>query len=133
MKWLAYAVCLGALLGVPAALAQFPATPSPPTGLQVVGAVQYRATVKFSATITAGGTFQTLQAATARQSLTVQNNNASGTDYCYLWIGAGSATEGGSIALGVGQAYTRYWPYVPQEALQVTCANTSDSIYADYQ
>jgi hypothetical protein len=88
-----------------------------------------------SVTITTGGTFQTVLAAITqnnqRRSLTVENNNTS--DNCWLFIGSGSATKATSILLLPGGSYTRYYPYVPSDALQATCATTGDSIYVDFQ
>ena len=102
------------------------------TGQPVEGAVIGLTTVNKSATITTGNTFQTVLAAnTAVQSLTVENNNA--TDSCWLFIGAGSAAKGTSILLLAGGSYTRYWPYIPSDALQATCASNSDTLYIDYQ
>jgi hypothetical protein len=94
------------------------------------------ATTNGSVTITAGNTFQTVLSAVAappaiRRSLTIQNNNAS--DSCWLFIGGGSATKATSILLTTGQAYTRYYPYVPTDAIQATCASTSDTLYVDTQ
>lgn len=89
-------------------------------------------TTNNSAVITTGGTYQTiLTASTARASLTVENNNA--TDLCYLYIGSGSATNAKSILLIAGGSYTRYFPYVPADAIQATCANNSDTLYVDTQ
>lgn len=91
-------------------------------------------------TIAAGGTFQAMpgnlaigvHTAAARRSLTVQNNNTT-TDNCYLYIGTGTATTAKSILLAPGQGYTRYYPYVPSDPLQITCTTTGNSFYADYQ
>ena len=113
-----------------------------PSGLPVAGTVINRSTVNSSAVITTGNTFQTvlasnLGATTAqggplqRQALTIQNNNAS--DTCWLFIGAASATKATSILLLPGGSYTRYWPFVPSDAIQATCATTSDSLYVDFQ
>lgn len=89
-------------------------------------------TLNSSAVITAGNTFQTVLAAKVnRQSVTIQNNNAS--DACWVYVGAGSATKGTAIALAAGQSYTRYYPYVPSDAIQATCATTSDTLYIDTQ
>lgn len=92
-------------------------------------------TTNGSVTITTGGTFQTVLPAVTltsqRRSLTIENNNA--TDSCWLFIGAGSATKGTSILLLPGGSYTRYYPYVPSDAIQATCATTSDSVYVDTQ
>ena len=93
------------------------------------------ATTNSSATITAGNTFQTVLAAVTstgdRRSLTIQDNNA--TDSCWLFIGGGSATKGTSILLLAGGSYTRYYPYIPNDAIQATCATTSDTLYVDFQ
>jgi hypothetical protein len=88
-----------------------------------------------SATIATGNTFQTVLSATvnaySRKSLTIQNNNS--TDSCWIFIGSGSATKATSILLLAGGSYTRYYPYVPADAIQATCATTSDTLYVDYQ
>jgi hypothetical protein len=113
------------------ALAQRPTTVQ---GAPVSGVVINRSTINSSAVITTGNTFQTVLAAqgtsTQRQSLTIQNNNTS-TDNCWVFIGSGSATAARSIILQPGQAYTRYWPYVPSDAIQATCASNSDTLYVD--
>jgi hypothetical protein len=92
-------------------------------------------TTNGSVTITTGNTFQTALSAVTnnnqRRSLTIANNNA--TDSCWLFIGAGSATKATSILLLPGGAYTRYYPYVPSDAIQATCTTTSDSLYVDVQ
>jgi hypothetical protein len=80
------------------------------------------------------------------------NNQATGTDSCYLIIGtnqivpgstavASNITIGGntitagqaSIVLAPGISYTRYYPYVPSDAIYGTCTTTADSIYVDTQ
>lgn len=93
-------------------------------------------TVNGSVIIATGNTFQTVLAALGappaiRRALTVENNNA--TDSCWLYIGSGAATKGTSILLLPGGAYTRYYPYVPSDAIQATCATTSDTLYVDTQ
>jgi hypothetical protein len=100
------------------------------------GVVVNRSTLNVSAVITTGGTFQTiltsiLGTTTQRKALTIENNNT--TDNCYLFIGAGSAAAGTSILLLPGGSYTRYWPYVPSDVFQATCANNSDTLYIDVQ
>jgi hypothetical protein len=89
-------------------------------------------------TITTGNTFQTILAAipigstVPRRSLTIQNNNA--TDNCWIFIGAlTTPTKAQSILLQPGIPYQRYYPYVPSDAIQGTCATTADSIYVDTQ
>jgi hypothetical protein len=85
--------------------------------------------------VTTANTFQTILAAVTqtnqRRSLTIQNNNAS--DSCWLFVGSGSATKGTSILLLAGAAYTRYYPYVPSDAIQATCATSADTLYVDTQ
>jgi hypothetical protein len=109
-----------------------------PNGMPVEGVVINRATVNSSVTIAAGNTFQQVLpsnfgTSTQRQALTIQNNNTN-TDSCWVFLGAtASATKATSILLAVGQAYTRYWPFVPSDAIQVTCASTSDTLYVDNQ
>ena len=92
-------------------------------------------TTNSSVAIATGNTFQTVLTAVTsnsqRRSLTIQNNNAS--DSCWLFIGAGSATKGTAILLASGQAYTRYSPYIPTDAIQATCATTADTLYIDNQ
>ena len=89
-------------------------------------------TTNHAAVITTGGTFQQiLAAATNRASITIENNNA--TDSCWLYIGASGQTEGKSILLLAGGSYTRYFPYVPADEIQATCANNSDTLYVDTQ
>lgn len=93
-------------------------------------------TFNASTTITLGNTFQTVLAALGapsaiRRSLTIENNNTA--DSCWIFIGSGTATPGKSILLLPGGSYTRYFPYVPSDAIQATCASTSDTIYVDTQ
>jgi hypothetical protein len=102
----------------------------------ISGAVVNRSTLNASVVITTGGTFQTVLnsiqgTSTQRQALTIENNNT--TDSCYLFIGAGSASAGISMLLLPGGSYTRYWPYVPSDAFQATCASNSDTLYIDVQ
>ena len=136
----------------------------------IMGQAQYRATINGSAKITTGLTYQTLLSSiqgatpnsgasgaaglsqtTQRQSLTIENNNAS--DTCYIIIGStwgvvpgtttttSTSTFGGatvtaaqaSITLIAAGSYTRYWPYVPSDTIYGTCATTGDSIYVDTQ
>lgn len=96
-------------------------------------------TTNASVVITTGNTFQTVLAIVSptagRRSLTIQNNNA--TDSCWISFGvgvtAGNATKGKSILLLAGQSYTRYFPYVPSDEIEATCATTSDTLYVDSQ
>jgi hypothetical protein len=109
-------------------------------------------TTNLSALITTGNTFQQIAPAVTgnaqRKSLTIENNNAS--DTCYLLIGqpfqAGDTTATtrsvngttmaatkAAISLAPGGAYTRYYPYIPNDIILATCATTGDSLYVDTQ
>lgn len=106
-------------------------------------------TTAWSAKITTGLTYQQLLSqGNARRSVTIQNNNAS--DACYITVGgpvaAGNTTstsvtingvsmtaQQASILLSAGQAYTRYYPFPPNDVILGTCATTGDSIYVDTQ
>jgi hypothetical protein len=94
------------------------------------------ATINNSTTITTGGTFQTVLPAlgtgAVRRSITIQNNNT-GTDNCWVFLGSGAATTARSILLASGGSYQRYYPYVPSDAVQMTCTTTGDSVYIDTQ
>lgn len=113
-----------------------PADAQPPPGLTVTGSAINRSTVNASAIITTGNTFQQIlpsiigNSQAQRQALTIENNNAS--DSCWLYIGAGTPTKGAAILLLAGGSYTRYWPFVPSDAFQATCATSSDTLYVDY-
>jgi hypothetical protein len=102
----------------------------------VEGNAVARGTVNGSLSITAGNTFQQIMAPNAtkpRVSLTIQNNNTT-TDSCWVNIGAiGAASTANSIVLSPGSSYARYWPYVPSDAINVTCATTGNTVYLDYQ
>lgn len=84
-----------------------------------------------SVTIATGNTFQTILSARSPRSLTIENNNAG--DNCWITVDGGSPTKAKAIMLLPGGSYTRYYPYVPNAAIQGTCATTGDSIYVDTQ
>jgi hypothetical protein len=115
---------------------------------QVAIAQTPKATTPLPISVTTGLTYQALIAGGPKNSLTIQNNNT--TDSCWIIIGgpflagdttATSRTVNGasltalkaSIVLLPGGAYTRYWPYIPSDAILATCTTTGDSIYADTQ
>ena len=110
--------------------------------MTVDGFVRGLSTVNASGTITSGATFQQIlpsiipnagNASTARQSLTIQNNNTN-SDNCWVFFGPiASATEAGAVVLAPQQSYGRYWPDVPTDTISITCSGTSDTFYADYQ
>jgi hypothetical protein len=113
---------IGLAVAILSATALFAQTNAPTTNIPVV--------------IAAGNSFQTILAAqsgtTTRRSLTIQNNNTN-TDSCWLFIGGGSATKATSIVLLPGGSYQRYFPYLPSDAIQATCATTADTMYLDVQ
>jgi hypothetical protein len=134
-KWLALALLLfsSGLFSSGASYAQ-----TPNSGSAISGVTINRSTKNVSVVITTGGTFQTvltsiLGTSTVRQALTIENNNT--TDNCYLFIGTGTPTAATSILLLPGGSYTRYWPYVPSDTFQATCASGAepDSLYIDVQ
>src|ERR1700737_2461770 len=89
-------------------------------------------TVNGSVVITVGNTFQTVLASVTlnnRRSLTIQNNNA--TDSCWSVFGGvlGNATKGTAMLLLSGGSYTRYYPYIPSDAIHATCASNADTLY----
>ena len=119
------------LLAVPAFGQGNPQTPAPAFS----GAPVNRSTLITAVVIASGNAFQTVMAAQnstiQRQALTIENNNAS--DSCWIFPGSGTPTKATSILLLPGGSYTRYWPFVPSDAIQATCANTSDTLYVDNQ
>lgn len=112
-------------------------------------------TTNNTAKITTGLTFQTLLSSGTRKSLTIQNNQVTGTDVCYFLFGSninsqvtpGTTTTltnltinavtiaAGNVALVLnpGQSYTRYYPLVPSDTIYATCTTTGDTVYVDNQ
>lgn len=110
--------------------------------LSVAGALAQTtvaATTNSSAVIATGNTFQTVLTAITqnnqRRSLTIQNNNTTSTDNCWIKVGGtlGAATKGTSILLTPGAAYTRYTPYIPADDIHATCVTSSNTVYIDIQ
>lgn len=89
------------------------------------------ATQNAAAVIAAGNTFQQVLATGTRRWIYINNNNA--TDSCWVYLGAlADATKGKAFLLPAGRDYGRYFPYVPTDGVQATCATTSDTLYVDY-
>lgn len=101
-------------------------------------------TTNGSVVIATGNTFQMALAAVTqtnqRRSLTIENNNA--TDSCWITFGAlangtkitaANASKANSILLIPGGSLTRYYPYVPNDEIEATCAANSDTLYIDTQ
>jgi hypothetical protein len=87
-----------------------------------------------SATIAIANKFQQIVPASGaeRKAVTIKNNNTN-NDICWLYIGSDKATKDNSIALDPGTSYVRYWPLAPTDAIQATCASSSDSLLVEYQ
>jgi hypothetical protein len=102
------------------------------------GAITNRSTLNGSVVIATGNTFQIVLASnfgttTQRQQLTVNNNNFTVPDNCWIFLGSGTATKAASIMLVPGASYRREWPFVPSDTIQATCTTTSDTLYIDTQ
>ena len=86
------------------------------------------------ATINTGNKFQQLLASSGAQRwmLRITNNNTNG-DSCWVFVGSGQASKEGSYAVLPGKEYLRYPPFVPSDAIQATCASSSDTLDVEYQ
>lgn len=112
---------------------------SPSSPLNTVGTPA--AQTNSANTITTGGTFQTISAASStRKSFEFQNictkagNCTATTDNCYLFIAAsGTPTTANSIVVGPGQAYLRSTGSIPSNAIQATCDSNGDHYYLAVQ
>lgn len=68
-----------------------------------------------------------------RRALTITNNNTNG-DACWVFVGTGHASkEKSDQVLAPGADYVRYWPFVPSDEIQATCASGSDTLAVEYQ
>jgi len=89
-----------------------------------------------SVTIVTGGKFQQVVPpstnGTERRSLTIQNNSAN-DDSCWVYIGTSKPSKEASFELAPGKSLVRSWPFVPSNAIQATCASSSDTLYVEYQ
>ena len=105
------------------------------TGASTAQAQSNRGTINGAVVIATGNTFQTILKAGSPWSVTIQNNNA--TDNCWVQFGqgvtAGNASKGKSIVLLPGGSWARYYPYVPSDEIEGTCASNSDTLYVDSQ
>jgi hypothetical protein len=86
------------------------------------------------ATIATGNKFQQLLASTRtqRRMLRISNNNTNG-DSCWVFVGSSRAFKEASYAVPPGKEYLRYPPFVPSDAIQATCASSSDTLDLEYQ
>ena len=87
-------------------------------------------------TIATGNKFQPIvpsnNSGTDRRALTIQNNANNG-DNCWVYVGSDKASKDGSVVLAPGKSYDRYWPFVPSDTIQATCASSSDNLYVEYK
>jgi hypothetical protein len=84
--------------------------------------------------IDTGNKFQQVLASsgTARRMLRISNNNTNG-DSCWVFVGSSQASKEGSYAVPPGKEYLRYPPFVSSDAIQATCASSSDTLDLEYQ
>jgi hypothetical protein len=86
-------------------------------------------------TIGSGNTFQQVIGSSngnpkERQALIIKNDNSNG-DSCWVFFGGDKASKEKGVMVASGDSYVRYWPFVSSEAIQATCASTSDALYVD--
>ncbi|MGA8693235.1 MAG: hypothetical protein WB689_05210 [Xanthobacteraceae bacterium] len=108
---------------------------SPPTFAQQIDQASVPpAPSHSSVSILTENTFQQVLASstTARRTLRISNNNTNG-DSCWVFIGSGRASKEASYAVNPGKDYVRYWPFAPSDAIQATCATSSDTLDMEYQ
>jgi hypothetical protein len=68
-----------------------------------------------------------------RRALVIDNQNPN-RDTCWVFVGGGRASkEESDRVLAPGDEYAEYWPFVPSDAIQVTCASTSDTLSLEYR
>jgi hypothetical protein len=85
-------------------------------------------------TINTANKFQQILASngTARRMVRIGNNN-NGRDSCWVFAGSGHASKEASYEVPPGTAYLRYPPFVTSDAIQATCASSSDTLDVEYQ
>ncbi len=85
-------------------------------------------------TIGAGNKFQQVLASsgTELRMLRIRNNNVN-RDSCWVFVGSGQASKESSYEVPPGKEYLRYPPFVPSDAIQATCASSSDTLDVEYQ
>jgi hypothetical protein len=85
-------------------------------------------------TIATGNKFQQVLASsgTKRRMLRISNDNTNG-DSCWVFVGSSQALKEASYAVPPGKEYLRYPPFVPTDAIQATCATSSDTLDVEYQ
>jgi hypothetical protein len=100
-------------------------------------AQQTPASIRVSVSIVAGNKFQQIlpedSTGKARRVLVIDNNNTNG-DNCWVFVGGSRASkEKSDKVLAPGDEYVKYWPFVPSDEIQATCASSSDTLSVEYQ
>ncbi|MGA7787723.1 MAG: hypothetical protein WCA56_06115 [Xanthobacteraceae bacterium] len=100
-------------------------------------AQQTPASIKTLVTIVTGNKFQQIlpenNTGKDRRGLVIDNKNANG-DSCWVFVGTGRASkEQSDKVLAPGDEYVEYWPFVPSDEIQATCASSSDTLNVEYQ
>ena len=85
-------------------------------------------------TIATGNKFQQVlgSSGTERRMLRISNNNTNG-DSCWVFVGSGRASKESSYPVPPGKEYLRYPPFASSDAIQATCASSSDTLDVEYQ
>ena len=84
-------------------------------------------------TIGTGNKFQQVLASsgTELRMLRISNDNTN-DDICWVFVGSGPASKEASYPISPGKGYLRYPPFVPSDAIQATCASSSDTLDVEY-
>ena len=90
------------------------------------------APTKTVVTINTANKFQQIltSSETARRMIRISNNNG---DSCWVFVGGGKASKESSYPVEPGKAYLRYPPFTTSDAIQATCASSSDTLDVEYQ
>jgi hypothetical protein len=64
--------------------------------------------------------------------LRIGNNNTN-DDSCGVFVGSSRASKESSYEVSPGKEFLRYPPFVPSDAIQTTCASSSDTLDVEYQ
>ena len=80
-----------------------------------------------SVTIVIGNKFQQVLNASTTALRMLRISNSTNNDSCWVFVGSGQASKEGSYEVPPGKEYLRYPPFVPSDAIQATCASSSDS------
>lgn len=88
-------------------------------------------------TIATGNKFQQIlpenNSGKDRRALVIENKNTNG-DSCWVFVGTGEASkEESDQILAPGDEYIKYWPFVPADEIQATCASSSDTLSLKYK